>query len=293
MAHKLILSALGSSAIALAAALAAVPAVAQDIGVVASIEPTMRGTAPGARPRNLAQGDAVVANETIETGAEGRGQVLFLDQTTLALAPSSRVVLDSFVFDPDGGGGSFGLQLTQGALRFIGGRTTENRDGTITTPTATIGIRGSSGLVLFENGATIAVFLMGDRMCTDAVSPPACTSREGGVLTDEGYAGQVSADFLAVLLELIDGLPPDLLGPGGAGGTGVDDGAPPDSGQISSRGEEEDGGDPDQQFITQFGLGLFQEVPMEEDEGGGEEEPPDECEIYYSESYDLPPECTF
>jgi hypothetical protein len=46
---------------------------------------------------------------------------LFLDQTTLSLAPNTTIVLDRFVFDPDRGTGEIGLQLTEGALRFIGG----------------------------------------------------------------------------------------------------------------------------------------------------------------------------
>ena len=76
------------------------------------------------------------------------GQLLFVDQTTLTIAPNSEVVLDKFVFDPDRGTGEIAISLTKGALRFIGGKISKNTDAVINTPSATIGIRG--GLAVIE-----------------------------------------------------------------------------------------------------------------------------------------------
>jgi hypothetical protein len=101
----------------------------------------------------------------VQSSATGRGQLLFLDQTTLSLAPNTTIVLDRFVFDPDRGSGEIGLQLTEGALRFIGGTLSREQDAVIRTPTSTIGIRGSSALVLHTNGRTIAIFIAGNRLC--------------------------------------------------------------------------------------------------------------------------------
>lgn len=216
----------------------ATPLAAQNIGTVASSEPTLRGTPPGAGTRALAIGTGVVQNETIASSASGRGQILFVDQTTLSLAPNTTIVLDEFVFNANGSG-QMGLQMTEGALRFIGGTLSRGQEATVTTPTATIGIRGSSALIVYLNGETITVFLAGERLCiTSASGGRACTSRRGGVLTEDGYQGRVNPAFLAQILELIDGPP------GGGGGTGLGSGVnnpnPSDRGPVSSTGEEFD-----------------------------------------------------
>ncbi len=212
---------------------------AQNIGTVASTEPTLSGTPPGAGARTLVLGTGVVQDETIASSASGRGQILFADQTTLSMAPNTTIVLDRFVFNPDGSG-QMGLQLTTGALRFIGGTLSRGQEATVTTPTATIGIRGSSALVIYVNGEAITVFLAGERLClTSSSGQRACTSRQGGVLTENGYQGVVNPDFLQQLLILIDGAPR-----GGGGGNGLGSGVgnpnPSDRGPVSTTGEEFD-----------------------------------------------------
>ncbi|NKX46340.1 FecR family protein [Roseicyclus persicicus] len=219
-------------------ALLAAPAAAQQIGTVASSEPTLRGTPPGAATRTLAIGTGLVQDETVASSASGRGQLLFLDQSTLTLAPNTTIVLDRFVFDPATGAGEMGLRLTEGALRFIGGTLSRGQEATITTPTASIGIRGSTTLVLHRGSETYAIFIAGDRLCITVGGTRSCTSRQGGVLGPGGYMGSVSGAFLADLLRLLDGLPP--LGPGSGPGTGIGGPNPSDRGPVSPEGEEFD-----------------------------------------------------
>ncbi len=223
---------------ALFAATLALPAMAQQIGTVASTEPTLRGTPPGAATRTLALGTGLIADETVTSSESGRGQLLFLDQSTLSLAPNTTIVLDRFVFDPNNGAGQIGLSLTEGALRFIGGTLSRQQDAVITTPTASIGIRGSTALVLYQNGRTYAIFIAGRRMCIVVDGARRCTSRQGGVLSEGGYLGSVSPAFLASLIALIDGAP--LTGGGMAPGTGVNTPNPSERGPVSTTGEEFD-----------------------------------------------------
>lgn len=184
------------------------PAQALDIGKIASIQPNLTGTPAGGTPRTLSQGTAVQQNETIQSNASGRGQILFQDETTLTVAPDSALVLDEFVYAPGGSGGKLAISLTQGALRLIGGQATRQQDGVIKTPAATIGIRGSSALVSFDGTRTRAIFLMGERLCVGTV----CTSRRGGLITsDGGYQGIISPQELAQILQQIDGPPPPAL----------------------------------------------------------------------------------
>lgn len=216
------------------------PLTAQNIGTIASSEPTLRGTPPGAGTRALSLGTGVVQNETIASSGSGRGQILFIDQTTLSMAPNTTIVLDQFVFNPNGSG-QMGLQMTEGALRFIGGTLSRGQEATVTTPTATIGIRGSSALIIHQNGETITVFLAGERLCiTSSAGGRACTSRRGGVLTEDGYQGRVNPAFLAQVLELIDGAPGGGGGGGVGLGSGVDNPNPSDRGPVSTTGEEFD-----------------------------------------------------
>lgn len=226
---------------------------AEPIGQVASVTPTLRGEAG-----RLSLGAPVHAGEEISTNAAGRGQLLFLDQTTLSIAPNSRLTLDRFVYDPSRGTGEVALGLTRGALRFIGGKTTRRRDGVITTPSATIGVRGSSALIWVQGrGQTVAVFVAGEKLClTTAAGARHCTNRRGGVLTGEGYQGKVAPDFLAQLLELIDGTPARMR-PGTAPQTGVEGSAPPDRRPVSSSGEEPDEGAQSRDFLRDTLTGIL------------------------------------
>lgn len=193
----------------------AAPAIAQDIGKVASMQPNLTGTPPGGSARVLPLGAPVHQNEVIEASSSGRGQLLFRDETTLTVAPNSRIVLDEFVYAPNGGDGKLAITLTRGALRMIGGQTTQRQDGLIVTPTATVGIRGSSVLISVDGKRTSAIFLMGERMCVSAV----CTARRGGLITsDGGYQGIVSPQELAQIMQRLDGAPPAKLQRAGNGG---------------------------------------------------------------------------
>lgn len=260
-------------------ALAPISASAQEIGVVASITPQMSGQPPGQGLRVLGQGSGVVTDETIVTGENGRGQLLFRDETTLTVASSSQIVLDRFVYDPNRGAGEIGLSITRGALRFIGGAASDRQEATITTPTGTIGIRGSSVLVLVqEDGSTIVVFVAGDRLCfTTNGGARECTNRRGGVLNESGYMGQAAPGFLAELLARIDG--PLPTGTGGEFGSGLPRDNPGYRGDVSTSGETYDEGSFDAPFGTDTIEGL---IPGDEIGGGTTDTPPpddDDCDF--------------
>ena len=133
-----------------------------------------------------------------------------------------------------------GCKLTEGALRFIGGTISRRQEAVITTPTSSIGIRGSTALVLHQDGRTIAVFVAGRRMCIIVNNTRRCTSRQGGVLTEDGYIGRVSPAFLASLITLIDGAPGTAGSGTGAPGTGIGGPNPNERGPVSTTGEEFD-----------------------------------------------------
>ena len=130
---------------------------AESIGTVAAVNRDMDGTPPQSQRRSLELGARVVRNERIETSEIGSGQLLFMDQTSLAVAPDSDIVLDTYTYDPDQQSGDMALTLTRGTLRFIGGRISKKRDVTVRTPTATIGIRGGLCIIAVSPGGDTTV----------------------------------------------------------------------------------------------------------------------------------------
>jgi hypothetical protein len=150
-----------ASALALASALGAAPAVAERVGSVAAVNEEMRGTPPAAAQRPLTLGVEVVRDERVETGPLGSGQVLFLDQTALTVWPNSDVVLDRYVYDPETKTGEMALTMTRGLMRFIGGAISKEQDVLITTPHGVIGVRGGIAMVEVGDTFTRAVHIAG------------------------------------------------------------------------------------------------------------------------------------
>ena len=147
----------------LAAAALAAPVAANTIGAVSALNKDVDGTPPQEQPRQLTLGDNLVRDELIESSPIGSGQFLFLDQTTLTIAKNSVIKLDKYVYDPSTRRGEFAMTMTKGVLRFVGGRITKNTDAVVTTPTATIGIRGGMAIIIVdEDGTTRVMHIAGE-----------------------------------------------------------------------------------------------------------------------------------
>ena len=204
---------LATTALGVPIALASVPAVsAEDIGKVAAVNPSMDGTPPQqTASRSLALGAGVLQNERIETSEDGSGQLLFVDQTTLSIAPRSDIVLDKYVYDPGDESGEVEMTLTKGVLRLIGGRITKRTDGIIRTPAATIGVRGGLSLVVVDGAQTRVCHIAGEYTKVTGFAggeivlsrPNACAVIEVG--TAATFQGLIEADELARIYREIEG----------------------------------------------------------------------------------------
>jgi len=142
---------LHSAALALAIAVAAAPAAAQQVGTATAVNPSSEGTPPGGATTTLTVGARVLHKERIHTSPTGSVQLLFLDKSTLSIAPNTSLVIDEFVYDPASNSGHMLTRLTQGTLQYIGGQLSHQGAVTIETPAAVIGIRG--GIGIFSQGA--------------------------------------------------------------------------------------------------------------------------------------------
>ena len=118
------------------------------IGVAASTKPNADGVI-GENSQTLAAGSEVYANETVRTGNLGQADLVFLDKTNLTVGPTSEVVLDKFVYDPNGSKGSVVFKATRGAFRFVTG-TQDHRAYSVNTPFGSLGVRGTKVEIVVE-----------------------------------------------------------------------------------------------------------------------------------------------
>lgn len=133
----------GSSAVAAlvwiagASPLAAATAIGEATEVVLNTSVDRQGAR-----RTVARGDAVSAQDTINTDDRGKAAFRFVDDTRLSVGPNSSVRLDKFVFDADDSPSSFVIRASRGLLRFSTGHG-DHEAYRIQTPAATIGVRGT------------------------------------------------------------------------------------------------------------------------------------------------------
>lgn len=142
--------------------------------------------------RRLSKGAKVHQDEILITGAKASAEIKLLDETKLAVGPSSRLVLDKFVYDGSAPPQSISITLAKGAFRFITGAT-DKAAYEIKTPTATMGVRGTVfDVFVADNGESIVLLHEGSvEVCT---RPSNCKRHNvvgkiihvglGGVLSD-------------------------------------------------------------------------------------------------------------
>ena len=107
----------------------------------------------------LAKGAELSSGDTIRTDAGGRAQIRFPDGAYVSLQPNTEFAIKEYNFDGKADGSERGFfALAKGAMRAVTGligRVNKNRYQ-IATPTATIGIRGTGGLISIQNdGSTL------------------------------------------------------------------------------------------------------------------------------------------
>ena len=129
------------------------------IGSAASITNQVEGISHGAA-HALVLGSDVHANDVVRTADASVAQLVFLDDTNLSVGPKSSVTLDRFVYDPDRSTGKVVVRATRGIFRFVTG-SQPPQNYTITTPIATIGVRGTVFDLLVEANRIIAVLVSG------------------------------------------------------------------------------------------------------------------------------------
>lgn len=114
-------------------------------------------------------GDKVFVGDVVRTKAGSKAELTFNDKTVVRLAPESRVKVDEYLFNPDGGRQKASLYLFRGKVRGVVSSFKKKvipvslNDSTfnIQTPTAIAGVRGTDLFVFYLRGTTGVVFSEG------------------------------------------------------------------------------------------------------------------------------------
>lgn len=116
---------------------------------------TLQGTATVTRngmtgPLKLQ--DDIFKGDELQTGKNSTLGVTFSDDTTLNLSASSRIVVDNFVYQEGAKDNAALINVTRGTMAFVAAAVAKTGDMKIETPTATLGIRGTTGVVEVPEG---------------------------------------------------------------------------------------------------------------------------------------------
>jgi hypothetical protein len=149
-----------AAAFVLMGGLAARPAHAQArVGEAAVIKnQVVSVSASATSPINV--GDSVLRDEVVRTGADSAARLVMADSTNLSLGPNATITLDRTVFNDEHSYRDIAVRLTTGAFRFVTGHS-EKTAYKITTPIATIGVRGTVLDILSQRGQTTVVLQEG------------------------------------------------------------------------------------------------------------------------------------
>ena len=117
-----------------------------SIGEVSAIKGNVQATRVDGNVFTLSDGDPVFKGDIIETIGDSSVGLVFLDKTTMSLSDGGKMVLDELVFDPTSGEGNMAIDIVEGAFSFVSGEIAKTGSDamTVSTPVATLGIRGTT-----------------------------------------------------------------------------------------------------------------------------------------------------
>ena len=108
----------------------------------------------GGQSGSATVGDSVYLGDVVSTGSDGRVGITFTDGTAFDLSPNARMVMNEFIYDPNSKSNSSLLSLTKGTFTFVAGKVAKTGDMKVSTPVATMGIRGTTPRVeIAEDGS--------------------------------------------------------------------------------------------------------------------------------------------
>ena len=122
------------------------PISANPIGAVATLQGGASVTRSSAT-NALKVKDAIFKGDVLQTAVNGTLGITFDDATTFSLRPNSRIEVDDFVYQQRGANNIAAFDVVRGTIAFVASAVAKTGDMKIVTSTATIGIRGTTGVI--------------------------------------------------------------------------------------------------------------------------------------------------
>ncbi|HVX77040.1 MAG TPA: FecR domain-containing protein [Bradyrhizobium sp.] len=118
---------------------------------------TLTGSATVTRNRTstpLKVRDDIYQNDVLQTSANSTLGITFNDATTFNLTANARITVDDYVYQDGGKQNAALFDVAKGTVAFVAASVARTGDMKIATPTATLGIRGTTGLIEVPEGAS-------------------------------------------------------------------------------------------------------------------------------------------
>jgi hypothetical protein len=134
------------------------------------------------------KGSGVEADDNVRTTA-GKVGITFTDNTRVQINENSKLVIDSFVFDPNNKkGGKLAMKVAMGTVRYASGAVAHNNPESVklTTPTATIAVRGTDFTMTVDELGRSTVILLPSCPKGWIDMERDCKTGKIEVITDEG-----------------------------------------------------------------------------------------------------------
>jgi hypothetical protein len=180
---------LGATALAFLCSPFIIGEASAKVGVTSAADGDPLGKPPNANERVLRIGIDIQANELVTTGATDRAHLVFLDGSSLTVGPNAQLTIDKFVFDPSTKTGALAVSASKGVFRLVGGKISKTNPITITTPSATIGIRGGITIFAVTQVKTTADFVFGKDMSVTAMGQTQTATRAGSQIVANAGSG--------------------------------------------------------------------------------------------------------
>jgi hypothetical protein len=112
--------------------------------------------------------DDIYLNDVVATGAGSSLGVTFSDATTFTLQANAQITVDSYVYEDNGKNNAGIFDIAKGTVAFAAAAVAKTGNMQITTPTTSLGIRGTTGLVEVPEGGTAATAANNIKLYPDA-----------------------------------------------------------------------------------------------------------------------------
>jgi len=133
------------------------------VGAAGGVSGEVWLTYPDGTRRKADSGVSVYKDTRVETGADGKLQVMLLDETVFTIGANSEMYIDEFVYDPANAvNNKFSAKVSKGFFRFVTGKIARKENIKIKFPYFVGGIRGTEFIAeVSDSGATTITMFSG------------------------------------------------------------------------------------------------------------------------------------